>query len=502
MAKGLLNRLWSRYKALPLPIKASIWFVICGVFKDAVDVIVTPIFTRMLTTDEYGLFTVYNSWYQIFRTIFTLNLCSDVFTVGLAKFGDKRERYVSSVQGLSTVLFLVVLCIYLIAPQMWSEKLSLSIPITVLMLVQIMFYVPYICWFQRNRYEYRYLLVAIITIVYTILQPVLGIICIRTGLLDFDNGEIRIITAISVQIAIGCIVYIRQFIKKPVFFDTEVWRFSLRMNIPLVPHYLAQAFLLQSAKLIIDAIQGKTAAAIYGVANSAAFVIQVIVLNLNSAFLPWLYRKLNKGDTAGITAYTNILFLLSAMSTLLIVLIAPEVMRLLAPASYLDGIWVIPPLAFSVHLMFVYTQFSNIQLFYEKKMYVLICTLCGAAVNVGLGYVFIKRFGYIAAGYTTMAGYLTMSVLHYIFLRKTCRAQQIPVKELFNQKILFVITLVLAGFCAVCALLYDYVILRYVILTVILCIAIIKRKKLFMLFADFKAVPKAKPTEDKPMEEE
>lgn len=69
---------------MSLPLKASHWFVICEVSKTIVDVLVTPIFTRILTTEQYGYFDVYNSWFQIVKIIFTLYLFSEVFNVGLA----------------------------------------------------------------------------------------------------------------------------------------------------------------------------------------------------------------------------------------------------------------------------------------------------------------------------------------------------------------------------------------------------------------------------------
>ena len=42
--------------------------------------ITTPIFTRLLTTQEYGEFNVFNSWLSIVTVFVTLNLYNGVFT--------------------------------------------------------------------------------------------------------------------------------------------------------------------------------------------------------------------------------------------------------------------------------------------------------------------------------------------------------------------------------------------------------------------------------------
>ena len=487
--KSLLGKLINTYRELPVPVKASIWFIICGVFKDAVDILVTPIFTRVLSAHEYGLFNVYNSWYQIFRVIFTFNLCSDVYTVGLSKYGDNRREYVSAVQGLLTVLLCIMTFIYLAGRSTWAEMMGLSLPLTFFMLLQVISYVPYGGWLQQMRFEYRYRFFAIVNIIYVVLQPTLGLLMIKAGFSGFTGGELRVMGTVSVQITIGIIIYIVNFLRSHRFFDRQIWKFSAGMNLPLIPHFLAQILLLQSAKLIIDAYIGKSATAVYSVANSAAFVIQVIVLNLNSAFLPWLYGKLKRHTVDGVKAYTSVLFLLSAGSVLLITLVAPEAMSLLGPKEYAAGIWVIPPLAFSVHLMFVYTQFANVQLYYEKKLRILICAIAGTAVCMGAGILLVPRMGWIVAGYTTMAGYLTIAVIHYFMLRRTCREEELSIPEMFDMRIIIGVTVGLAVLCVGISLLYNVTfIARYILFAALLVLVVIKRKWLLSFYKDLKSV--------------
>ncbi len=86
------------------PVKAAMWFTICSFLQKGIQFITVPIFTRLLTKEQYGLYNVYNSWSQIVLIFASLNLFYGVFNNGMLKFETDRDRFVSSVQGASTAM--------------------------------------------------------------------------------------------------------------------------------------------------------------------------------------------------------------------------------------------------------------------------------------------------------------------------------------------------------------------------------------------------------------
>ena len=52
---------------IPENLKATFVFAIASFATSGINYITTPIFTRILTTSEYGLISVYNSWFEIVR---------------------------------------------------------------------------------------------------------------------------------------------------------------------------------------------------------------------------------------------------------------------------------------------------------------------------------------------------------------------------------------------------------------------------------------------------
>ena len=70
----MIKKLRSRYQEIPLPAKASLWFVVCSLFQKGITFITTPFFTRMLSTSEYGETVLYSSWMEIVTIFATFQL--------------------------------------------------------------------------------------------------------------------------------------------------------------------------------------------------------------------------------------------------------------------------------------------------------------------------------------------------------------------------------------------------------------------------------------------
>lgn len=473
----MLENIKQKYNQIPVAMKASLWFVVCSVLKDAIDILVTPIFTRILTTEQYGIYNVYNSWFQIFKIIFTLYLFSDVFNVGLLRFEEERDQFVSATLGFTTTVTGFFCVVYLLQHVFWDQILDLPGFMVLLLFAQVLAYVPYYCWIRRERFDYHYKNVAIISLVYVFFQPVLGIIAICCLDLSIDPGYSRIIAAVSVQFIIGMTLYIRMMFKGKTFFHSRYWVYSLKTGIVLIPFNLSKVVLNQSDRIMINSFYGRAEAGIYSVAHSGAFVIQAVMEGVNGAFVPWFYRKLKKEDYEGIASVVNILLLLVSAGVVFISLIAPEAMKILAGEDYYIGVYCIPALAYSVYLIFIYTLFSDLELFYGKNGYVTIVSAVGSVVNIVLNAIFIPEYGFVAAGYTTLASYMVMCFGNYFFVRKGIKETGVDERKIYNVKFFLLNSFALFVFSIVCAALYERTAVRAGLLGVCVFVIVVFRNK-------------------------
>ena len=57
-----MDRLRAKYNSMSVETKAALWFAMCNFINKGIAMIVVPLYTRMLTTEEYGTYTVFQSW--------------------------------------------------------------------------------------------------------------------------------------------------------------------------------------------------------------------------------------------------------------------------------------------------------------------------------------------------------------------------------------------------------------------------------------------------------
>lgn len=88
-----LKKLKTKYFSLSVAVRAAVWFTFCNLLQKGITMISMPIFTRLLTTEQYGEFTVYQSWYSIINVIVTFNLSGNLILNGMSKYENRRTIY-------------------------------------------------------------------------------------------------------------------------------------------------------------------------------------------------------------------------------------------------------------------------------------------------------------------------------------------------------------------------------------------------------------------------
>lgn len=401
----------------------------------------------------------------------------------MTKYPKDRDRYTSSMQGLSTVVTVLLFCVYLPFKDYINELTGLSTLLMVTIFAECLMAPALSFWSARQRYEFKYIALVAETVFNAIASPVLGLIAVN---LTEEKGVARILSAALVNVCIGLFFYVLNFSRGKKFFNKEYWVFALKFNIPLIPHYLSHIILSHSNRIMIEKMFGETEVAIFSVAYTFSMVMNIVTGSINSSFVPWTYHKLKEENVAALKKTTTFLVLGVAVVALLPVLVAPELMWIIAPPEYAEGVWVVPPVSASVYLMFVYGLFVNVEFYFEKNKFIMVGSVIAAAANIGLNLLIMPRLGYLAAGYVTLLCYVLLAIAHYLFMSKICK-ENLNVKSVYNDKMFLLITLAYLICMALAMCLYNFVILRYAILVIAFIILVIKRKFVVNLIKNIKA---------------
>lgn len=472
----MLEKLVDKYKKIPVQVKASFWFLICAFFQKGISVITTPIFTRLLNTKEYGAYSVWNSWMGIITVFVSLNLYYGVFTSGLVRYEDDRKNFVSSLVSLNTLCCGSWLIFYLCTRNFWNALFNISTTQMLAMLLIIWTTSIFSFWSAEQRVDFKYKALVFLTIAMSIAKPALGCILV---IYSTDKVTARIIGLCIVELLFCVPLFIWQWKSNRQFINIKYWKYAFAFNIPLIPHYLSQVILNSSDRIMIGSLIGNDKAGIYNLAYSVALLATMFNTALMQTIEPWMYKKIKNNEAKDITRIAYGAFTLIAVVNMGMIILGPEVIAIFAPASYREAIWLIPPIAMSVYFMFQYTFFAVIEFYYKKTKYISIATMIGAVINLVTNYIFIPRYGYMAASYTTLGCYILYTVFHYLFMRKLCRENL--GYQIYNS---FGIMISSVFFLAVgfgCMALYEAPVVRYAVIIFGVVLMIIFRRKIIGL---------------------
>lgn len=480
--KGFVTEKYNAFENVPIEVKASTTYTICSILQRCLSFITLPLFTRLLTITQYGQYTVYDSWGAVLAIFITLNLPYGTFQTAMIKFKQHREAYTSSISSMFAVFGASFLLVYFLLQEKLSNFLELPPFILVFLVVEIVFNSITECWFAKNRFEYRYKPVVFLTLLKAVLSPTLALVLV---LLFEEKGYARIIGYSLVNIIAGAVIATKVMKSGKTVFQKDYWKYALSFNIPLVPYYVSQMIFNTSDRLMIDYYCGTGDVAIYGVAYTFSVILTFVINAINNSYAPWFYERLDKGEGEKNKAVSLNLAAIVAFGLWGIIAVAPEFILIMAGKEYASGMWVVPPVAASMVLLFYTGLFDRVLFFYEKKYLLVVSSVAPSILNLILNMLLIPVYGFVAAAYTTFVSYVLFAAINYFLMKKTLQEQgnKEQVVDVAKLLLLFLIFTVAS---ASMMLLYGHIVIRYAVIIVAGIIIYCKRNKIIEVYRSIK----------------
>lgn len=288
----------------------------------------------------------------------------------------------------------------------------------------------------------------------------------------------RIIGFAIPYIAMGLGLYIIIFLRgKKIKFD--YWKYALPICLPFIPYLLSLTLLNSMDKMMITRICGPDQNALYSLAYSCGAVITLLITSLNTAFSPWLGEQLHVNNFEAIKKVSVKYVLLFVGLACGIMLIVPELLLIMGGHSYMEAIYVMPPIAFGCVCQFIYTMHVNIEQYKKKTVGMAIASISAAGLNYLLNMIFIPKYGYIAAAYTTLASFLWLMLIHMFLVYK------IGYGGVYDRNKILKIVFCVGLYTAAVNFLYGNAILRYIVIASYSCVFVyfaLKYKSIFLSF--------------------
>lgn len=356
-----------------------------------------PIYTNVLSREEYGAMTLIFTCSGIIELVSNLNIHSGIARDYYEEDID-RKRLVST--GFFSILILstLILINMLLTRQYWmGTVLSLSSCHSiafVLMLLSIPTASLQSYFAILTRFKKKVLLFSVGALIGLIIRIGVAIMCIvvlKTGIMGVFLGEL--LAQLFCVIFYACIN--REFIAFT--FDFSYIKRTLIFSIPTLPAILAGWLDTSVGQIMIGKNISLLDLGVYSIAISVTSVFTLISTALQNVWYPYLYEnyKLEGFKTQIKKIFTACMILLTAIS-LLLSLFSREIILLLSNEGYLAATKYITLLSMPMVLYLIFPFASSGISISRDTKHIGIAYVLGSVANLTVLFFTIRRFGVIA----------------------------------------------------------------------------------------------------------
>ena len=455
--------------------KSAVWYTLSTFITKGLGFLTIPLFTRVMTTGEFGLFNNFAAWQVILLSVLSLESYATLNRARLDYYGKDLQDYqftlLTSSLGVTMLLVILLVC----APTIPETITDLDRRYLYIMVLYLLFYPAFTMFQMLQRVQYRYKLSALLSLGASLFSTGLSVYLV----IVFDDSLMGRVVGQYVPFVVLGVCFYLWYWKTGGIFKISYLKYALSIAIPLVVATLGSQILLLGCRIVTQHVCGSDDVAYLSLATTVSQIVIILVNTLNNAWTPWLYDCLNEGKPqSAIKAFRLYIWGISVLATV-VILLGPELVMLLGGQSYLSAIWLFPSFMFSCLLGMLANQYIYLETYHKDVWAGGIATLIIGITNLPLCWLLLQQWGVAAVG---LANAVSNALL--IFAHKALLSKLLKVSDLFSARIV-ASPLLFAAFAAFgSAALYSMEVnlLRWIcVLLLFLCATYVIWKKRFHL---------------------
>ena len=397
--------------------KITILNIISTFMLQGIAFITTPIFTRLLGTAQFGLYSLFNSWVLILTCLMGFGINSSIGT-GVYTFKEHYISFRNSILVSSTLICLLEIVVIVMCSSILVRVTGFSFDLVII--IGITAFAHYIINFAQMAFTYEKKAESnfILSVFLSIVSVGVSIFFIYKA--DSDSKYLGRIYGVAITyFIVAVIVWLVLFLKKAIGINKKYLQYGIAVGFPIVFHSLSQQILGQSDRVMMQEFEISTAEiGIYSLFYTLSSVLSTILGALNNSWCPFYYDDVSeeKWDTLNKKCKNYIeIFTILCVGFLLL---AREVSYILADESYWRGINILPILSLAVYFTFMYQFPVNFEFFHKKTKIIAIGTIGAGIVNIILNAFMIPVLGMYGAAIATALSYFVLFLAHYAIVTR------------------------------------------------------------------------------------
>lgn len=389
----------------------------------ALSVLSIPVFTRLLTEADYGIVAVFNAYVGIFLIILSLNAHTAVSRYYYEETDDFDE-FVGTTLVLLGLIFGVTVLLFTASYRHIADLLELPGLLPLYMVI--------ICLLEVLRSVYIQILiprkksgeVALIRVVNGFALIIVAVALVYTLEENRYLGRIWARLLISFIFSFYFMVKMRDYFKFSLRYDHL--KYIAYFSLPLVPTALSSVVLAQFDRIMISNTLDAASAGLYSLGYSIGMLLLMVIGATQTAIVPDFYKFLDKREYGRLDVLVRRVFSVVTVAALGLVFFAREMGMILADEKFYPGLSVVPIVTIGYIFYAMFLVYGRYISYKKKTYYTLVVVFTAGILNIALNALFIPRYGYVAAAYTTLVSYFVLFLNAWVAARMVFRERITP----------------------------------------------------------------------------
>ena len=380
----------------------------------------TALITRALGAETFGEYAIVMTYSGLFYVISDFGI-NAIVTRDFAKSEETAQKNYTKVLGfrifVGLLISLVAVVILQFLPYSDAVKAAILVSIPLIFFNSVSKAASVI--FQ-SYLRYKYLMIS------QVIGSLVSLALVWFAISKYETESVAVLialytigTALAASIAV---FYTRNYIHlKHKWIDINYWKYLILDALPLGISLVLNAFMIQADRLLLTVLSVPVSVGIYTIAYRIFELVLVVPTFFMNAMYPVLIRKKDESKEQYVLAvnYTLLVMLLmSILAAIATILLAPVLVPKVWGEEMKAVVAPLNVLMIGSFVFFLTSPFSWILLIEGKQKVLPYIYGAGLVVNLILNVIFIPKYDYMAAAYTTILTEFMILVVLYSITRK------------------------------------------------------------------------------------
>jgi len=401
-------------------LKHSFIYGIGALLSKIVGFLMIPLYTRYLTTSDYGVLELLDLTSTIVSIFISMRIGSAVIRFYYDSADELEQKKVVStaymatfVSALLVILFSQIFSIRLSSlifdTNVYDKYFKLVFMATALSLISS---VPE-AYLMARKQSIFYTIISLMTLSSYLIFNIYFIVFLKMGILGILYSSVITKIFNSSVLSFYCIT------KNSLFFSFTKFKSMLKFSLPLIPANVGTFILNYADRFILQKLATTAEVGIYALGYKFGYMLPVLVMGpINMIWVPQMFELASKSDKKTIEKMFTYIMLILIFCGLGLILFTKDAIRIMATPPFYPAYKVVSFVVLGYIFRGMASFFWDGIMIAKKTIYIGISVFISALSNILLNILLIPQFRAMGAAYSTAISFFVMFVLIFYFCQR------------------------------------------------------------------------------------